>query len=279
MRQPRAALAFFCKRGELGKVMLKKLLAQPWFQEVIAFLALVYIETVRRSIRWEVRNDEFIKQCWEDETPIVGAIWHGRVLMALQAWYKHYDRMHFLASRSREGDIGNRLVRWYRVHLVRGSSRNTLKPEKNKGGEQAYREMVSLIQAGQSGAMTPDGPRGPRYRAGFGAVRMARDTGAPLIPVTWSTRRKWIVRKAWDRHCIPQFFTRGVIIWGDPIHVAADAGPEELEAARLLLETRLNEMTREADEAMGCEPIEPSDRLRPGTAGEPPEVRDRGAAS
>ena len=245
--------------------MLKRLLSQPWAQEVVAFLALLYLESVRRSIRWEVRNDEFVRKVWDEGLPIIGCVWHGRVLMALQGWHRHYDRMVALASRSREGEIGSRLARWYKVGVVRGSSRNPNKPGATKGGEVAYRAMVNHLRSGGCGAITPDGPRGPRMRAGFGAIRMARDTGVPILPFTWSTRRKTVLSKAWDRHCLPHFFTRGVIVWGDPIYVPADADAAQLEIARLQLETALNAISREAAEAVGGPVIEPDEKLRPGT--------------
>jgi len=245
--------------------MMKRMLSKPWAQELVALLAVLYIELVRRSIRWEVRGKPIIDKIWEDKTPILGCVWHGRVLMALQGWYKNRDRMVALASRSREGDIGSRLARWYNVGLIRGSSHNKNKPEKNKGGEAAYRAMLAHLATGGSAVLTPDGPRGPRMRSGYGAIRMARDTGVPIQPFTWSTKRKWVLGKAWDKHCLPQFFTRGVIIWGEQIHVAKDASQEDLEAARLLLETRMNDLTREADLACGGEIIDADENMRPGT--------------
>ncbi|RKR04007.1 lysophospholipid acyltransferase family protein [Maricaulis maris] len=245
--------------------MSKRLLSRPWAQEALAFLILLYLELVRRSIRWEHRNADFVQSVWDERKPILGCVWHGRILMALHGWARQKDRMVALASRSREGEIGSRLTRWYKVGVVRGSSRNPDKPGATKGGEAAYRAMVNHLNAGGCGAVTPDGPRGPRMRAGYGAVRMARDTGVPILPFTWSTRRKTVLRNAWDHHCLPHFFTRGIIIWGEPIHVAKNAGPEELEAARLALETTLNAITREADEAVGGDIVEPDSKLRPGT--------------
>lgn len=249
--------------------MLKRWLSQAWAQELVALIALLYIELVRRSVRWEYRGREHVEKIWDENLPILGCVWHGRILMALQGWTKQRDRMVALASKSREGDIGTRFARWYKVRVVRGSSRNTKKPGKQKGGEAAYRAMVDNLINGGCGVVTPDGPRGPRMRAAYGAIRMARDAGVPILPFTWSTKRKHIMRRAWDKHCLPQFFTRGIIIFGEPITVPRDAGPEELEAARLLLETRMNELTREADEAVGSEVVEPDTELRPGTAGVP----------
>ena len=104
--------------------MLKRLLSRPWAQEVVAFLVLLYVEGVRRSIRWEVRNGHHVQNVWDNRLPLIGCIWHGRVLMALEAWNQQYDRMVALASRSREGEIGSRFARWYKVCLVRGSSHN-----------------------------------------------------------------------------------------------------------------------------------------------------------
>ena len=64
--------------------MLKRLLSQPWAQEAVAFLLLLYVELARRSIRWEVRGDEFVRQAWDEKLPLIGCVWHGRVLMTLQ---------------------------------------------------------------------------------------------------------------------------------------------------------------------------------------------------
>lgn len=257
--------------------MFKRLLSRPWAQEVVAFLILLYVELVRRSIRWEVRHGEHVEKVWAEQGAIVGCVWHGRVLMALHGWDRQRKRMVALASKSREGEIGARFARWYGIDVVRGSTRNPDKPG-SKGGEKAYREMVAHLRKGGCAAITPDGPRGPRQRAGFGAVQMARDTGVPILPFTWSTSGRWILWKAWDRHCLPHFFTRGVIVWGDPIHVPADADADALEAARALLESRLNAMTREADEAVGGPVIEPDEKRRPGTGGSPRKGRRGGAA-
>jgi lysophospholipid acyltransferase (LPLAT)-like uncharacterized protein len=242
--------------------MLKRLITQNWFQEFVAFLVFVYVELVRHSIRWEVRGEEHINKVWDEKLSILGVVWHGRILMALQGWRKDLDRMVALASRSAEGNIGQKLIRWYGARVVRGSSRNHKKPQKNKGGEAGYRGMCAHLEAGGCGVVTPDGPRGPRMRVSYGAIRMASDTGVPILPFNWSTKRKWVMHKSWDHQCLPQFFTKGIIIWGEPIHIGKNLTPAELEAARLMVETRMIEMSREADIAMGGEIVEPSDELR-----------------
>lgn len=245
--------------------MLKRLLAQGWMQEIIGFLVFAYIETVRRSIRWEVRGMDFIDQIHTENKPIIGVFWHGRITMALEGWNKHRDRMMAVASRSRDAEPGQKLVNWYGVKLARGSSRNRDKPGKSKGGERAYREVLRHVCEGGSAAFTPDGPRGPRMRAGFGPVLLARDSGVPIVPFSWSTRRKTILQGSWDKHYLPAYFTTGVIIWGNPIYVPQDATQDQLEAFRQKMEDEMNRISLEADEAAGGEGVRPAEESRPKT--------------
>jgi lysophospholipid acyltransferase (LPLAT)-like uncharacterized protein len=46
---------------------------------------------------------------------------------------------------------------------------------------------------------------------------------------------------------LPYPFSKGVFIWGEPVHVDSDGDQAELEEKRLLLEKRLNELTEQAD--------------------------------
>lgn len=193
---------------------------------------------------------------------MLGCAWHGRITMCLAGWTKQRDRMVALASASREGDVSTRFARHFGVGTIRGSAGNPLKRKRDKGGASAYRQLVQHLQSGGCAVINPDGPGGPRMRAGEGVVRLARDAGVPLVPFTWSTRGKTILRKAWDYHCLPHFFTRGVMIWGDPIHVDPEADDAEIDRIRRLMEKRLNAMTADADRLAGGEVIEPDVRER-----------------
>jgi lysophospholipid acyltransferase (LPLAT)-like uncharacterized protein len=258
MTQPRATLDLLSCEGEQGNTMLKRLLTNVWAQEIAVFLAVVYVALVRRTIRWEVRGSNYIEKVWDEDLPMLGCVWHGRLLMTLQGWYKNRDKMVVLSSRSREGNMGARFARWFKVGVFRGSTSNRLKPGKKKGGSAAFRAMIAHLKNKGCAIVTPDGPRGPRMRASYGIILMARDSGVPIVPYTWSTRRKTVLHDSWDKQCLPHFFTRGVIIWGEPIHIPKEARNEDLEDLRLLLETRMNELTLEADQAVSGEVIEPA---------------------
>jgi lysophospholipid acyltransferase (LPLAT)-like uncharacterized protein len=94
-------------------------------------------------------------------------------------------------------------------------------------------------------------------RAGGGAMTLARLTGAPLLPVTFSCRPRRLLG-TWDRLALALPFGQGVFVWGAPISVSRDADDAEIERARLHLEEGLNAVTFEADRLMGQVPVEPA---------------------
>ena len=58
-----------------------------------------------------------------------------------------------------------------------------------KGGMQAFRKMIKCIQNGESIAITPDGPKGPKETVKEGIIKLAQITGIPIVPLVWSTKK------------------------------------------------------------------------------------------
>ena len=108
------------------------------------------------------------------------------------------------------------------------------------------REMLKASEEGYDIAITPDGPRGPRYRVQKGIIELARRTGIDIIPITFNASRKKIFR-SWDRFLLPYPFSQGVFIWGEPLYVPRQMDDNAFEKKRLLLERRLREITDRAD--------------------------------
>jgi hypothetical protein len=116
--------------------------------------------------------------------------------------------------------------------------------------------MVKAHQNGSDIALVPDGPRGPRYRVQIGVIDLAKLTGRPIIPCSFSASRRKIF-KTWDRFLLPYPFSKGVFIWGDPIVVDPNGNRAHLEERRALLEKRLNELTERADHYFDPPPLHP----------------------
>jgi hypothetical protein len=110
--------------------------------------------------------------------------------------------------------------------------------------------MIAALGEGAVIGITPDGPRGPARIAKPGVVQLAAMTGAPILPGAYATSRGREL-STWDGFFLAAPFSRGVFVGRPPIKVPRGAGKEELEAARRLLESELNEAQRLAEQRVG----------------------------
>jgi len=156
------------------------------------------------------------------------ALWHGRMLLGLP----HHGEREWvvLVSPSGDGDISQRLLEGFRYRVIRGSS--------SRGGAQALREMLAELARGSVLVITPDGPRGPRHTMNPGLAWMARATGRPIVPLGFAVDRAWRLG-SWDRFTIPKPGARIAMVYGEPVRVARDARPEELELATRTVQERM----------------------------------------
>jgi len=173
--------------------------------------------------------------------------WHQRMFYH----FHYFGSLHvtMMISRSRDGEWAARTAHYLGFKNVRGSSR---KKGVDKGGSDAWRELVGRVREGESAGMLVDGPTGPARVVKRGAVLIARETGAPMIPEMWGCDRAWVLN-TWDRYMIPKPFARIYVIHGEPIYVPSGVGEEDVEKYRVLLEERMHEGSRRCDERFAIE--------------------------
>lgn len=106
--------------------------------------------------------------------------WHGRLLMMPYA--KLRDKGKVMISRHRDGEFIARVIKYFGVDAIRGSFR--------KKSIASVREIISSLKEGFDVAITPDGPKGPRFKVKKGIIEIARLTKAPILPVTYSACKK-----------------------------------------------------------------------------------------
>jgi len=239
---------------------LRRIARSDALRWLVGRLAAAYIRVVRLTGRWEEIGREVPQSFWAEGKPYIGCFWHGRMLM-MPPFGNPDVPFRMLISRHPDGQLIARTIRHFGIDSVAGSS--------SKGGTEALREMVRALKDGACVGITPDGPRGPRMRAAAGIVALARMTGLPILPATFSASRRWLAPN-WDRFLVPLPFCRGVFHWGAPIAVPKDADAETLERLRVEVEDRLNQMTRDADRACGVAPVEPASPAAPGADREMP---------
>ena len=168
------------------------------------------------------------------EGPVILCFWHNRILGITFGYTRIYPQgrrgVIVLTSTSKDGEILARLVGAFRMGAVRGSS--------SRRGFQAQRELVRLVQEGRDIAITPDGPRGPKYSLGPGVVQLAQTTSAPVLPMQ-ATFSNGVRMKTWDGFIIPLPFSKVSVTIGAPVHIPATPTNEAFEEARTQLEELL----------------------------------------
>lgn len=218
----RAVAALGKKRLVLGLV--------PW-------LAVGLMRCLHRLLRIVHVNRVYVDCCLAKGQRVICVFWHGRLLMMP---FAHPGKpVAILISQHRDGEYISRIARILGFQVIRGSA--------TRGGVGAVKQMIRALREGWNLVITPDGPRGPRAKVKSGVIELAKLTGAPIVPVTFSAARRRFL-KSWDAFLLPLPFSRAVYIWGEPIYVEPMATREEVAKYQDILAERLDLLTMKADE-------------------------------
>ena len=204
---------------------------------VLADAAYLAVVALGRTLRFTEEGRGNVAAARALGRPPLFVLWHNRLLYL--GYRLAREGIVIMASRSRDGDLIARVAADHGIAAVRGST--------TRGGSSAARAMARAMRERElAGALTPDGPRGPRYRLQPGALLVARLAGAPVVPVALGfSRRKEL--SSWDGFLLPLPFARARIVYGEPFVPPGDLDAARLELARLDLEARLNAVTALAD--------------------------------
>ena len=108
---------------------------------------------------------------------------------------------------------------------------------------QAFRKMVKCLQLGESIAITPDGPKGPKEKVKEGIIKLAQMTNTPIIPLVWATRKYKIIN-SWDNFVLPYPFSKGIYSFGKPIYIEKKVNINKFELERQNLENEIKRLTK-----------------------------------
>ncbi|MEZ5668594.1 MAG: lysophospholipid acyltransferase family protein [Alphaproteobacteria bacterium] len=220
---------------------------KDWARAILVRVIPLWVWFVFHTNRWQRDIPDSVQRLIADGKPVIWCFWHGRMLL-MPGFTPRDKPVHVLISQHRDGRLIAEAVQRMRLQTVTGSS--------SKGARAATLTLMRLLRNGDSICITPDGPRGPRMRARIGPVALAALSGAPVVPVSYSTTRAKFNR-SWDRFLIPWPFGRAHLAVGEPIVLPQRADQATLAAARRRLEDSMNALTAAADRACGHEPIQP----------------------
>lgn len=203
----------------------------------VSFLASALGATFRWSL--EDRSGLLVRG---SEQRVIFAVWHNRVALSPLIYRRYVGglapgrRLTALVSASKDGAVATRVMENFGARAVRGSS--------SRRGAQALAELADAARAGQDLAITPDGPRGPRYRVQPGVIALAQFTGLPVVPAACYLSAKRVLR-SWDGFQVPLPFTRCEVAFGEPLVVPRRLDEGRREEFRSELERRLVAITRD----------------------------------
>lgn len=230
-----------------------KPLRSPLVMGLLVRLMSGYLALTYRTLRWTREGQAIAEQVWADSlasrSGAILALWHSRVPVGPATWPQGPDKpeIRVLVSQSRDGEFIARVIARLGLPAIRGSSLKKTDTAKNKGGEQAFRDMVKWVKDGGAMAITPDGPRGPVEVLQKGAVALARVSGAPVLFV--GVAMKPCLRLGtWDRTIIPLPFARAAMVWDGPTTAGRDDDPDSLAQA---WGERLSAVSRRAEALVG----------------------------
>jgi len=167
---------------------------------------------------------------------LVPCYWHQHQLFCAKYLLQQRPRglsVGWLISPSVDGELGAMMVRRIGGGVIRGSSSHT--------GARALRDYYqALVKENLSPVITPDGPKGPRFKFKPGAILLAQMSGRPMLPMAYAASRAWLVK--WDKFVIPAPFARIVIAIGKPEYVPRVTDAAGLEKLQADMELRLKEL-------------------------------------
>lgn len=174
-----------------------------------------YIFFVAFTSRVRIFGAEIRDKLKKEGKNYILAFWHNRQFFL--GYPEKYNNVSVLVSQSDDGEYISMSVNFLGIKTIRGSS--------TRGGARALVEMLRTLKSGKVVAITPDGPRGPLYEVQPGIVHLAKKTGFPVVPLSYSSKRKKIF-SSWDLYQIPYPFNDIAVTYGEPVYVLWDESDE-----------------------------------------------------
>ena len=214
--------------------ILKRFSKTKYGQKSIGFLFYLITKFICFSIRWKCYDEDQKSKIINNKDQYIFCCWHNRLFLGPHLLPRNRI-INALQSSHSDGMITSIAFKYLGMNVILGSSM--------KGGMQAFRKMVKCIKNGESIAITPDGPKGPKETVKEGVIKLAQITGIPIVPLVWSTKKFKII-DSWDNFVIPFPYSKGIYTFGKPIYVDKKISENNFEILRLEVESEIKRLTK-----------------------------------
>jgi lysophospholipid acyltransferase (LPLAT)-like uncharacterized protein len=196
-------------------------------------LAWLIIELLWRTCRLRIEGGDRLAALIKEHGAVVPVCWHQHLLLCARYLVSKPAGLKpgFMISPSVDGEAPTWLAQSYGAHVVRGSGSYT--------GLRAVRGAHQAIaRDGISPAVTPDGPRGPRFKFKPGAIFAGQIAGKPVVPLAFAAKPAFVL-DTWDKFVLPVPFSRVTIAIGEPFIPPPEMTDEQMVDAQREMERRM----------------------------------------
>ena len=208
-----------------------------WYERIFYFIFCSLLKRVLTLVQASCRiqhieGKEHLDRLLREGRPVILCFWHNNIFYGAPFLYRSVHKkgvsLRVLISRSKDAELIARVVTMWGGTAVRGSS-------SRYGGEGVLSLYRNAGKAYSATVITPDGPRGPKYKFQMGAITLSQMTGVPIIPVNFNVRNKWVLR-SWDAFIIPKPFSKVVVQLGSLYKVPKTISEQKKEKIRKEIE-------------------------------------------
>ncbi|MBT5020376.1 lysophospholipid acyltransferase family protein [Planctomicrobium sp.] len=192
----------------------------PFLNLLLCRVAVVALKLTYKCTRIDIRLGDPVHDPYNSkrDQECVYSVWHDQILYPL--FMQTPQHIVAVVGRHRDGDYVSNILKALKLKAIRGSS--------SRGGTEAVLQALDLVQD-HSLVITPDGPRGPRWKMKAGCAFVASQTGIPVVATAFSCSNAWHVQGSWTDLVIPKPFSKVYALTSEPIHIPPKATREELE--------------------------------------------------
>lgn len=148
----------------------------------------------------------------KDDEAFIFVAWHGDLLSQPMNYFKQRPKgvVKTMISQSKDGEIIAKVYSLLGIESIRGSS--------SKGATKALISTIKEIKLGNDVALTPDGPRGPRYSVADGVVAIAQKSQARVVILNSVASKYWQFN-SWDKFILPKPFGKIDFYMSEPYDI------------------------------------------------------------
>ncbi|MFQ3307192.1 MAG: lysophospholipid acyltransferase (LPLAT)-like uncharacterized protein [Candidatus Midichloriaceae bacterium] len=192
------------------KSTLKVIGRSEYIISFITKILRIYIEIVFITSRIRQNIDSDSEKILKSKSPCIITLWHGRLII-LPKFMKKFGSFFVLTSSHNDGNYIDKFINLYGHNSIRGSTyQNNLVVTK---------EIIKKIKKERI-VITPDGPRGPRYKVKTALTNIANKYNVPVIPISFSCSKGKVIN-TWDNFLLPLPFSEISIDISAPIYFSS----------------------------------------------------------